>query len=343
MRKSIQSFLKYSLSLGIAVALFWYLYKDIDFTEMLVRFQLVELKWIYLSIAMSFLSHWVRAYRWNLLLEPLGYNLKTGRTFLAVMVGYLMNFVIPRAGEVSRCGILNKTDNVPVSQAFGSVVTERIIDAICLLTVIILTLSLEFDRLSEFFLNLLSQKTEGIEADYTILFIVVSLLIIGLVGFILIKRNQSWLIKNPFISKLALFLRQLVEGILSIRKLRKKTEFVLSTLLIWVLYFFMTYVVVFSLTETSQLSITAGFTLLVLGGIGMATPVQGGIGAFHFLVSAGLVLYGIPENDGIFFAFLLHTTNSIAIMLLGLISFFISMVIPKREAQVTDGNTAQNT
>ncbi|MFQ3213931.1 MAG: hypothetical protein ACI9C9_001462, partial [Marivirga sp.] len=236
MRKSIQSFLKYSLSLGIAVALFWYLYKDIDFTEMLVRFQLVELKWIYLSIAMSFLSHWVRAYRWNLLLEPLGYNLKTGRTFLAVMVGYLMNFVIPRAGEVSRCGILNKTDNVPVSQAFGSVVTERIIDAICLLTVIILTLSLEFDRLSEFFLNLLSQKTEGIEADYTILFIVVSLLIIGLVGFILIKRNQSWLMKNPFISKLALFLRQLVEGILSIRKLRKKTEFVLSTLLIWVLY-----------------------------------------------------------------------------------------------------------
>ena len=123
---------------------------------MVARFKQVDLTWVYLSIGLSFLSHFVRAYRWNLLLEPLGYDLKSGRTFLAVMVGYLANFIVPRMGEISRCGILQKTDNVPISTGIGSVVTERIIDVLCLLVVILITLSLEFDMLSEFFLSLIS-------------------------------------------------------------------------------------------------------------------------------------------------------------------------------------------
>jgi len=342
LRKSIQSFLKYSISLAVAILLFWYLYKDLDFSEMLARFKQVDLKWVYLSIALSFLSHFVRAYRWNLLLEPLGYNLKSGRTFLAVMVGYLANFIVPRMGEISRCGILQKTDNVPISTGIGSVVTERIIDVLCLLTVVLITLSLEFDKLSEFFLSLISQKTEGLSPSNTIWYALIFVLLVIAISYFLIKRNSERLKQNAFFNKVAAFLRQLVEGVLSIRKLKKGPQFLASTIFMWVLYYLMTYVVVFGLEETSGLSITAGFTMLVLGGIGMATPVQGGIGAFHYLMSAGLLLYGIPEDDGIFFALLLHTTNSVAIMVLGLISFFISMVIPKRKSGEIYANTQQN-
>ncbi|MBL0763918.1 lysylphosphatidylglycerol synthase transmembrane domain-containing protein [Marivirga atlantica] len=332
MRKSIQSFLKYTISLAVAVLLFWYLYKDLDFAEMVARFKQVDLTWVYLSIGLSFLSHFVRAYRWNLLLEPLGYDLKSGRTFLAVMVGYLANFIVPRMGEISRCGILQKTDNVPISTGIGSVVTERIIDVLCLLVVILITLSLEFDMLSEFFLSLISQKTEGLSPNNTIWFVLLFIMIVIGATYFLIKRNSAKLKQNALFNKVANFLRQLVEGVLSIRKLKKGPQFIASTIFMWILYYLMTYVVIFSLEETARLSITAGFTMLVLGGIGMATPVQGGIGAFHYLMSAGLLLYGIPENDGIFFALLLHTTNSVAIMVLGLISFFISMVIPKRKS-----------
>jgi uncharacterized protein (TIRG00374 family) len=316
----------------VAVLLFWYLYKDLDFAEMVARFKQVDLTWVYLSIGLSFLSHFVRAYRWNLLLEPLGYDLKSGRTFLAVMVGYLANFIVPRMGEISRCGILQKTDNVPISTGIGSVVTERIIDVLCLLIVIIITLSLEFDMLSEFFLSLISQKTEGLSPNNTIWFVLLFVMIVIGATYFLIKRNSAKLKQNALFNKVANFLRQLVEGVLSIRKLKKGPQFIASTIFMWILYYLMTYVVIFSLEETAGLSITAGFTMLVLGGIGMATPVQGGIGAFHYLMSAGLLLYGIPENDGIFFALLLHTTNSVAIMILGLISFFISMVIPKRKS-----------
>ena len=299
---------------------------------MVARFKQVDLTWVYLSIGLSFLSHFVRAYRWNLLLEPLGYDLKSGRTFLAVMVGYLANFIVPRMGEISRCGILQKTDNVPISTGIGSVVTERIIDVLCLLVVILITLSLEFDMLSEFFLSLISQKTEGLSPNNTIWFVLLFIMIVIGATYFLIKRNSEKLKQNALFNKVANFLRQLVEGVLSIRKLKKGPQFIASTIFMWILYYLMTYVVIFSLEETAGLSITAGFTMLVLGGIGMATPVQGGIGAFHYLMSAGLLLYGIPENDGIFFALLLHTTNSVAIMVLGLISFFISMVIPKRKS-----------
>ncbi len=318
--------------MAIAVFIFWYLYKDTDFADMFLRFKQANLNWIYLSIALSFLSHFMRAYRWNLLLEPLGYNLKSGRTFLAVMVGYLANFLVPRMGEISRCGILKKTDDVPISTGFGSVVTERLVDLLCLITIVFITLSLEFDKLGGFFINLISQKTEGVGVSNTIWFVLAFLLLLAAAATILLKRNQHKLKTNVVFNKLSGFMRELVEGLLSIRKLKKRTQFVVSTLAIWVLYFFMTYVVIFSLEETAGLSITAGFTLLVLGGIGMATPVQGGIGAFHYLVSAGLLLYGIPEDDGIFFALLLHTTNSLAIMALGLVSFFISMIIPKRKS-----------
>ncbi len=306
-----------------------------NLSDMLEEFNKADLRWVYLSIFLAILSHLVRAWRWNMLLEPMGYKLKTARTFLAVMVGYLANFLVPRMGEISRCGIIHKTDEVPISKGIGSVVTERVIDLLCLITIVIITLFLEFDRLSLFFADLLAQKTEGVDNNFVqIGGVLLFLLAITSLVFFLLKRNHQRLKKNQLYNKVVFFLRQMVEGILSIRHLKRPTYFWVSTFLMWVLYYLMTYVVIYSLDATSGLSITAGFTLLVLGGLGMAAPVQGGIGAFHYLMSAGLLLYGIPENTGIFFAFLVHTTNSLAIMLIGILSLFISMIIPKRKANL---------
>ncbi|SMG22232.1 hypothetical protein SAMN05661096_01269 [Marivirga sericea] len=340
MRKGLLSFLKYTLSLAIAVFLFWYLYKDVDFKDMLAKFRKANFTWVYLSIALAMFSHLLRAWRWNMLLEPLGYKLKSSRTFLAVMVGYLANFVVPRMGEVSRCGILKKTDNVSVSRGFGSVVTERVFDLICLLIIIGITLILEFKRLNEFFLNLFLDKATGLEENFfTLLAIGITFLIVAIVIFFFLKKNQTFLRKNKYYNKLTAFLRQLVEGITSVKKLKSQSSFWVATIGIWVCYFLMTYVMFFSMNSTADLGISAGFIILVLGGLGMATPVQGGIGAFHYLVSAGLLLYGISEKEGITFAFLLHSSNSIAIMVVGTASLFISMIIPKRKADEIYGDS----
>jgi uncharacterized protein (TIRG00374 family) len=275
-----------------------------------------------------------------MLLEPMGYQLKTARTFLAVMVGYLANFVVPRMGEVSRCGVLKKTDDVSVSRAFGSVVTERVFDLMCLLIIVAITLVLEFKRLNEFFLNLFLDKATGLEESFVALLgIGITFLVVAVLLFFLLKRNQSFLQKNKYYNKLTAFLRQLVEGIMSVRKLKSPLSFWIATLGIWICYFLMTYVMFFSMESTANLGMSAGFIILVLGGLGMATPVQGGIGAFHYLVSAGLLLYGISEHEGIIFAFLLHTSNSVAIMAVGIASLFISMIIPKRKSNEAYSNS----
>ena len=340
MRKGIQSFLKYTFSLAIAALLFWYLYKDEDFNEMMGRFRTANLNWIYLSIALAMVSHLLRAWRWNMLLEPLGYQLKTSRTFLAVMVGYLANFVVPRMGEVSRCGVLKKTDNVSVSRGFGSVVTERVFDMICLLAIVAFTLAIEFRRLKDFILNLFLDKATSLEENFiTLISIGITFLFGAVLIFFLLKRNQAFLRKNKYYNKLTAFLRQLVEGITSVRKLKNPVLFWVATVGIWVCYYFMTYVVFFSMESTANLGYSAGFILLVLGGIGMAAPVQGGIGAFHYLVSAGLLLYGVAENEGIIFAFVLHTTNSIAIIGVGSLSLITSMIIPKRNSNQDNANS----
>jgi len=260
LRKGLQSFLKYTLSLAIAALLFWYIYRDIDYNEMMARFRKANFNWIYFSIVLAMLSHLLRAWRWNMLLQPLGYNLKTSRTFLAVMVGYLANFVVPRMGEVSRCGVLKKTDNVSVSRGFGSVVTERVFDMICLLAIVAFTLAIEFRRLNEFFLELFLDKATTLEENFlTLIGIGVTFLVGAILIFFLLKRNQAFLRKNKYYNKLTAFLRQLVEGITSVRKLKNPTLFWVATVGIWVCYYFMTYVVFFSMESTANLGYSAGF------------------------------------------------------------------------------------
>jgi uncharacterized protein (TIRG00374 family) len=132
-RKLFFDVLKYSATLGIAAFLLWYVYRDLSFNELLQYFDDINYYWLGLSILIALFSHYLRAYRWNLLLEPLGYDhLKSYRTFIAVMVGYFANNLVPRLGEVTRCGILKKNDNVAMTSAFGSVVAERALDLVIL-------------------------------------------------------------------------------------------------------------------------------------------------------------------------------------------------------------------
>lgn len=303
-------------------------------------FKSVNYNWVFLSITLSVMSHWARAWRWNMLLRPLGYQLKTYRTFLAVMVGYLANFVVPRMGEVTRCGILNKTDGVQVSGALGSVVTERVIDVICLLTALLAAFIIEFDTLNSFFFSFLEEKIDTelpqqASFAFTLIAIVaISITLILVISYYLAQRYKRILKRNKLYIKIRRFLRDMTEGVLSIRNLQSPWKFWLATLLIWVLYFYMSFVVVFAVKQTAHLGHDAGLAMLITGGLGMAAPVQGGIGAYHYLVSSVLVLYGIAQETGIFLAFLLHSSQTFMVIATGLISLVVSLIIPKRNALI---------
>jgi uncharacterized protein (TIRG00374 family) len=321
--------LRYVISLGLAAALLWFVFKDINLGEMLDRFARSDWRWIALSSVLLLCAHISRAWRWNMLMEPLGHKPKLFKSTIAVLTGYFANYIIPRMGEVTRCGTLYKLEKVPVNLSFGTVVAERIFDVIILIFLIGLNFLLELERLSKFFTDIFQSKFGNGEGILPILIAGgVAILVIG--GIILLcfknKTLQQKLRQNIFVGKILNFAEGMLEGLLSVGKLKNPFLFILSTLLIWIFYYLVSYVLFFCIPETSQLGPLAGLTVLVVGAIGMTAPTQGGIGAYHLLVGNVMILYGLSQSDGITLATFIHGAQMLFMLLIGALAFVYVML-----------------
>jgi uncharacterized protein (TIRG00374 family) len=323
---SYKKILQVLIPIIAGLALMYYLYRDWDFTELIVQFSNLDHRYLYLSVALAILSHFLRAWRWNLQLNSIGYHPRLSRSFLAVMINYVTNLVFPRAGEIARCASLFQMEKVPIASSFGALVSERIIDFIMLILVIVLAFFLEFSKLKIFTSNLITEY--NIQLSLPLLIgLAASLLLLVLALFLLSKPILTFLKNSRLVQKFRPIIDQLISGILTIGKLKNPTAFWCSTVGIWFLYYAMTYIVFFALPEVEVLNWKVGIGVLAVGGIAMALPVQGGIGTYHALVGAFLVFYGLSSKDGAFFAFVLHTTQTLGIVIFGGLAFFISQVI----------------
>jgi len=246
------------------------------------------------------------------------------------MIGYLANSVFPRLGEVTRCGVLNRSDKVPVSLSLGTVVTERVIDLFLLLIITAITFFFQFDLLESYFNEgLVSFKTKLIENWWMLLLFA----IFGLAGlYILFYTSIGQKIK--IVEKIKTFIQGLWVGILSLKNVKNQLGFWASTLGIWILYFLMLYVITFGSPLTENLGILAGLSILVMGSFGMASPTPNGIGAFHALVAGVLVLYGIDYNEGIIFATIMHTSQFITVLVVGSLSLILVNLRHKKKFKV---------
>lgn len=323
----MKNILKYVISLGLAGCLMWFVFKDINIADMLHQFAKANYWWIILSGILGLVAHISRAIRWKLLMEPLGYKPSTFRTTLAVLTGYFANYIIPRMGEVTRCGTLQKTDDIPIEKSFGTVVTERIFDLVMLLVIFLLNLTLEFTKLKDFFMEQFASKVT----------LIVVLLVVatvgGVAGIWLFKKYQAKLAEHPVLGKIVGLINGLLDGLLSIGKMQKPGLFIFYTLLIWVMYYFSAYVLFFAIPETSHLSMLAGLTVLTMGTFGMAAPTQGGIGPYHFLVGNALVLYGLEQKNGIILATFIHGSQMVALLLLGALSFLTTLFLTSKSSK----------
>jgi len=317
----MKKILQYTISLVLAGGLLWFVFKDISLSEMLEEFKKADYKWLMLSGILAIIAHVSRALRWKMLMKPLGYRPSTFNTTLAVFIGYFANYVIPRMGEVSRCGSLKKTDDIPFEKSFGTVLTERIFDVVSLLIVLSLNLILEFDKLQHFFMEQFASKI------YLIVGLLAFLAVAGIVGIYLFRKYQQKLSDVPVLGKIVGFLNGLLDGLMSIKKIEKPYLFIFLSANIWVMYWLSAYVLFFAIPETAHLSLLAGLTVLTMGSFGMAAPTQGGIGPFHFLVGNALVLYGLPQKDGIILATFIHGSQMVTLLALGALSFLITLFI----------------
>lgn len=327
----MKNILKYCLSLAVAGGLMWYVFKDMDIASMWAKFQHANHSWLILVTIFTIIAAWSRAYRWNMLLEPLGYRPSSFDSTVAVFTGYFANQLIPRAGEVTRCGTLNRLEKVPVNVGFGTVVAERVFDVVTLLFLIGLAFVLEFGRLSNFFMELFGEKLglgQGSDSNRIALLGGLGVVGIGFLGAVwwFYRKNAERLRQNSLFAKIEGFVLGLIDGLLSVRKLRNPWLFVFHTVLIWSMYLLSSYVCFFVLPESSHLTLLAGLTILIMSGLGMSAPVQGGIGPYHILVSSALVLYGLSKEDGLALATYIHGTQMILMLILGGISFIITLV-----------------
>jgi glycosyltransferase 2 family protein len=325
--------LKYAFSLSIAGLLLWFVFKNIDLKSMWKTFQQADYQWIILSGVFALVAHWSRAYRWKLMLQPMGYDVSAFRTTLAVLIGYFANLFVPRAGEFARCGSLQKLENVPFEKSFGAVIAERIIDVLCLLILIFVNFLLEFGRLKNFFLDFFASKFQN-----PMLLIVAGIagVLAIILGVLLYRKNKEKIAQLPLYQRVSKLIGGLWAGFTSVRNLKNPSAFFFHTVLIWTLYYLSSYVLFKALPDTQNLSVLAGLTILVTGSIGMATPTQSGIGAYHFLVGNVVVLYGLSQQVGITLATFLHACqNFLFVPIFGAVAFVLTLIIkPKGEKSI---------
>jgi uncharacterized protein (TIRG00374 family) len=323
MKKNLIPVVKFLLLSVIAGLLLFLSFRGISFKIVYNEIVKAEVGWVLLSVFISLIALISRAFRWKLLIEPLGYHPTLKNTMCAVAVGYLANLAFPRLGEVTRCGSLGTAENIPFNKLLGTVIVERILDIISLFLCIVLVAIVEFNRLGQFLkkniadpvylkLNQILSSVTGIIA--LVVFIIAVAFLIPI--FIRYQRKKS-------ASKWAHIINGFIKGLISIKDLHKPWQFVFHSVLIWSLYYASVYVCLFSLPFTSHLGLTAALFLLVAGGLGMSAPVQGGIGAYHLLVSQGLLLYGITLENGLAFATLLHSLQLIMVIITGIIALLL--------------------
>lgn len=320
MKSLWNNYTKFFVFLAFGLFLFWLVYKDMELDTLMNELKTINYWWIALAAFFSILSHISRAIRWNMLIEPLGYKPRTANTFFAVLVMYITNLAVPRSGEVARCAVLKKYEKVPFSQLIGTVIIERTADLIFLVILLFLLIITQFGIVYQFVYNNPEVKEKlSVLVSYGW---ILTLSFIGGVFFLWVLYNQRHHVRRFSIyARFKELVLNLKEGIITIANMKNKWKFIGHTIFIWLMYFLMTYVVFFTYAPTAHLSMAAGLAVLVMGGFGMVAPVQGGIGAWHFMARETLFIYGIARPYGLVFAFISHTSMTLFLIAFGVFAF----------------------
>lgn len=332
--------------LAIGIALIYLVFKDVDFVWMWNEIKGAKFSWIFLSMFCGVIAMASRAWRWRIMLEPLGFKPSFLHCFYGVSIGYFANIALPRMGEVVRCTILNQTDNVPVNQSFGTVILERVIDVLMLLSLIMLVLFTRMDLFGDFFMKELLQKKAGQGSIFENQQFQIGLgifFLLGIVFLALFIKYKQQLLKISLVQKIVNFLKGIGDGLFTVFKMKKKGWFVFHTLFIWANYFIMTWICVYSYDPTSMLEAFDGLFLMVVGGLGMTAPVQGGFGAFHYLVEKALMIYQISPSinpitgseirPGLVFATIVHSAQFVMTVFMGTLSLIGFTLLRKKSKQ----------
>ena len=319
MKKILNITLKTLLPIILGAAILFWIYRDFDFDRVSdVIFKELNWWWFALSTFFGVMSHVIRGWRWRIALEPLGYTPRTSNCVYSIFIAYAANLVVPRVGEVSRCAVLDRCDNVPFMQSLGTVVAERLIDTVMVVALVALALALQWKIFYTFFISAGGGGEEGhIASSITSTAIIaISLIAIFVLCYIVIK-------KMALFTKIKSIIRNFWEGVTALGKMKNFSLFTIETIGIWFCYFMQFYLCFFYFPFSSDLSVAAGLLLFVAGSVAVVVPTPNGAGPWHFAVISMMVLYGVSQSDAGMFALIVHSSQTALVALLGVIGLIM--------------------
>ncbi len=316
MRRFIKPFLRFLVFLSIGLTILYFIYANINaayleecalkgipeqdcslINKLVEDFATANKWWLMVVLITFLLSNVIRAWRWQMLLKPLGYSVSFGNSFWAIMLGYFANLGLPRMGEFVRAGALSRNEGISFEQSMGTIVVDRIMDFICLGIMIVLGFLFNFGAIWKF---IAASPLMGL-ADYWYVLVAV-----GVVGLIGLWQISKWLRSEKegpaWVEKVRNIARGFAEGLASVSKVENLSLFLVYSAGIWVLYYLMTYFCFFAYEPTAHLPPVAGLIVFDLGAIGMVIPSPGGMGTYHYMLMQGLQLFEVDKVSGFAFA-----------------------------------------
>lgn len=325
MNKKASQILKYAVSASLAVVLLFFSFRDVEWADFMEGLKSCRWEFIFLSMAAGAFAFWLRAVRWRQLLLPIDGSITRMTTFNGINIGNISNFVFPRIGEFVRCGVITRRSE-PVSEddpehkkasydkVLGTVVLERSWELLVMLLLLAVVVIGGFNRFGGFFMEQIWTPMAQ-RLDFSIWWIVAALVCVGAACCWWIWRHRA---DNPFLSKVWGIFRGIMQGFASCMKMDRKWMFFAYTAFIWMTYWLMAASTVWAAPFLSDLDLIDALFLSLVGGLGFAVPVPGGIGAFHFIISLALsAIYGVPTELGIIYATLSHTSQAITQIIFG--------------------------
>lgn len=301
-----------TIPLLIGIGLIYYQYSNLtpeQLENIKLYFKNADYTYVFLSLCISVVAYWARAYRWKYSLNHLGYTTKLHNNFFAVGVAYFVNLTIPRSGEVTRAVLLKKYENVPFDKGFGTIVAERVVDLLIFLLFVFIAFILQFNIISEFIFSNISPSK--------LIIIGIVLFVLGII-FLLIWFRSNWKVVGKIKEKFA----GLIEGMTSILVMKNRWKYLFFSFLIWTLYLLMFYVCVFALPETSDMAFSVVIMGFIFGSVAIGFT-NGGIGAFPISIQTVLLLYGINKGAGAALGWIIWTSQTLLTVLVGLLSYLL--------------------
>ena len=302
--------LKNLLPIFVGVFCIYYSFKDISFSEFKEYFTKINYLWVFVGISLGALSHISRSYRWKFLIEPLGYKLGFINSVLTVFSAYLINYTVPRAGDIARGTMISKYENIPFEKAIGTIVAERAVDVLCILIIILIGLIKEFDKIS----NKLIDFVEESDFSTVLLSVLIAVIVTATVYFV-IKRFK-------FYKKIKSFLSGLIDGITIIFKMKNRNQFIFHSIFIWLMYVLMFYFTSKAFVDLNQVTffqLTISFTLAALS----IMLSNGGIGIYPLAVEESLGWYGVQSATGLAFGWVMWLSQTLMVVIFGGLSLFV--------------------